>query len=68
MHGFEQFIIIYINLKFNLIWININIMDNEKRYMLICFFIFILTNGGKEQDNYKNEKRKLLGKLIRKKG
>jgi hypothetical protein len=43
-------------------------MDNEKRYMLICFFIFILTNGGKEQDNYKNEKRKLLGKLIRKKG
>jgi hypothetical protein len=44
---FQQFIIIYLNLNFNLIKDNTNIMD-MKGHMLIYFCIFVLLGKGKE--------------------
>jgi hypothetical protein len=42
---FQEFVIIYVNVKFNLN--NINIMD-MKRHMLICLFISKLMGKKKE--------------------
>jgi hypothetical protein len=55
MHGLQQFIFICVQLKFNSIWIHINIMDT-KRYMLICSFISMLgcSQAWKTQKYFQN--------------
>jgi hypothetical protein len=47
----------------NLIWININIMDDEKGRMLICFFISMLV-GHERGHVYKMHLNSSLGMVV----